>query len=75
MNAKELVDNAKGEVFPGALRKAADWEGDGNFGEWSPAPSPLEYIEHGEQPHFMWVQSGEVVKITTGYNANLSEKS
>lgn len=75
MEVSEIVDSAKGTIWGTALR--ADQEGYVPPGviEWASGQPPIEYLEDGEQPHFMGVDDQGVLKVEAGEDVAVEASS
>lgn len=75
MDLHSLVDQAHGEICLDALQKGQHSSCETGFKQWSPGKSPVEYLRSGEQPHYLWVESGDVLRVSSGRDTDLSERS
>lgn len=68
---QDLIEDANGEICAGGLKKTRDGLSGGEYEEWSSGVTPIEYLRSKEQPHYMWIKSGDILKVTSGYNEKL----
>lgn len=74
MNIQNLIDSANGELSAGVLQKTRDGLSEEEFEEWSSGVTPVEYLRDDEQPHYLWAQSGNVVKVTSDHSTKLIDR-
>lgn len=74
MDVSELVENARGEIWETVLLESRDGFVPPGVMEWSPGEAPIEYLEDGEQPHFVGLSFDRAVEVKGDKKSTLSEK-